>query len=240
MKPPKKYIAKITKKEQITPKVVLMELTCMDPRAIEFIPGQFVNLEVAPGVSRAYSICSDYKEVGKIELIIANGHEGVGSNFATNAKVGDEVKFIGPSGRFWMKHPYPERITFFATGTGIAPFIPMLIRLQDIEFEGPINLYFGARHANELMFINFLDQLSEDMPNFHYQVYLSGEDENVDAASANKGHITKAAKALSDDEATGHFYLCGHPAMLDDVTEQLVYKVVPQEDIVTEGFTFKS
>ena len=124
---PKKRLAFVENKIQLTDKVC--ELTLRHHEPMNFVPGQFINLHPLPNVYRAYSIASIADDNRHIKLLIENGHEGIGSNYVKLLKIEDQVDFIGPSGRLKLKEPLNTKLYFFATGTGIAPFISMFHKL---------------------------------------------------------------------------------------------------------------
>ena len=132
---------KVTDKKVITgagfkdPSLAYVTVKLINPEIKPFRPGQFCSIRVAEGFFRAYSIASDYKNFSEYKFLVSIAHEGIGANFFRNIKLGDEIDFLGPNGHFFIQNPIADNLIFCATGTGIAPFIPMIQFLIDNKCE---------------------------------------------------------------------------------------------------------
>ena len=232
---PVKYSGIVTAKEKLINKVTYLVIEHKNPPTMIFSPGQFVSIEVG-GHYRAYSIASDADDVRKIELAIETGHDGVGSNYVNNIKVGETIDYVGPSGKFSLgNYQSYDELRFYATGTGVAPFISFLYRLSKEQCDRPIKLYWGLRSELELYFVDKLAYFKSVIKCFDYQIYLS-QCSNIPEAE-KKGFICNRVE-MDDIKPKGvKYYLCGHPSMVSDFIEMLSGSGVPDENIVTEGFT---
>ncbi len=221
-------MAKVTKNQQISTKVNLVTFSFVQPQSVQFIPGQFVSLEVGPNTYRSYSICSDYKDTQALSIIVAIAHDGVGANYIKNLRTGDLVNFIGPSGRYFLREPLPAHLYFFATGTGISPYITFLHYLEDIKYAGEISLYFGVRNEEELLLLQELEKFKNTL-NFNFEIFLSQEGRRVTMA---------ATEACASNAGSALYYLCGNPFMIVDVANLLISHKVPSAQIIIEKFTY--
>jgi ferredoxin-NADP reductase len=234
--------AKVINKEEIIGKdkessLTLLSIKLIEPDMKPFRPGQFCSIRVAEGYFRAYSIASDYKNFSEYKFLISTGHEGVGANYFKNIKIGDEVNFLGPNGHFFIKTPVAENIIFCATGTGIAPFIPMIEFLVDNKCDSKIAFIHGMKHENNLEFYNKLHlEFKSKCPNFISKFYVSKPNSVSD--KFNSGRITDEIKKidLSKHQKT-QFYLCGHPDMVHEITTYLLENGISEENIISEEFT---
>jgi ferredoxin-NADP reductase len=231
---PERYSSKIIKKDKLTWKVLYLKLEVTTPETISFVPGQFVSVEVAEDTYRAYSIASDSKQKGSIELLIEYGHEGAGSNFFNKINIGDDVNFIGPSGRFKLNKPYPSKIILIATGSGITPFIPMLYKLVDDGYDGEVRLLLGFRFIKDIFFINKLVEFKALLRNFDYSIFISQPEERL-SQDLNKGRITSGIKTQVSVDAD--YYVCGNPKMASEIRSLLISSGVEKYNILTEEFT---
>jgi len=229
---PKQYTAKVLIKEAVSSKVTKLTLQYLVPDSMEFIPGQFVNIKCADTAFRAYSIASDYKDSKKLSLLIETGHDGLGSNYVKTLKTNDEVVFIGPSGKLSLCEPLPEKLYFYATGTGLAPFLAMFYRLIDLSYMGEVRVYVGFRREGEAFETELLKHFSNSLKSFEVKIYYS-QPENISVP--NIGYITQEIDNNMPTEA--RYYICGHPTMVKDVKEKLVLRGVPEGSIIIEGFT---
>ena len=227
------YKAKIKDQKQITWKVVKLTLTYTKPTKMNFIPGQFINLRCPNGHYRAYSISSDYKNRNELYILVEVGHDGLGSNYVKGLKIGEDVEFIGPSGKLSLQEPLPKELKFFATGTGVAPFISMFHRLVDIGYNGAVELFLGSRTENEILEEIHIKMFKTQLPNFKYTFYIS-KSENSETKS---GHVTDALNDLSNFSKTARYYVCGHPSMVEDVINALKINGIDRNEIIVEEFS---
>jgi len=209
----------------------------IEPDVKPFRPGQFCSIRVAEGFFRAYSIASDYKNFSQYKFLVSIGHEGIGANYFRNINLGDEVDFLGPNGHFFIKTPIAENLIFCATGTGIAPFIPMLEFLIDNKCDSKIALLHGMKEENNFEFYESIHkEFRSKCPNFISKLYVSRP--LKESNKFLKGRITSEIKAL---DLTKHqdtqFYLCGHPEMVYEITTHLLENGITEENIISEEFT---
>jgi NAD(P)H-flavin reductase len=126
-----------------------------------FFPGQF-NMLYVPGVGEAaISICSDPKEPGTI------GHSvrfvGSVTRSIGRLKTGDVVGVRGPFGTSWPMEELQGKDVFIACGgIGLPPLRPVIYSiLHDREKYGKVNVLYGARTPDELMYTGEYDRWRE-------------------------------------------------------------------------------
>lgn len=227
---PRKFQAKLLAKEKLNQKDALVELGGLDN--FEFLPGQFISLKVSDKNFRSYSIASSASIKDSIKLIIAVGHEGLGANFINNSKIGDIVEFVGPSGRFVLPDQLADKLVFVATGTGLAPILSMLYKIQESSYKGSVELLFGVRDLSESFYLNELDQFFSTLTNSDYKICFSQE-LPTDVKNAYQGRVTSY---LPIDPNTQYF-ICGNPFMVQDVSQTLLSQNIPAENVFHEKFT---
>ena len=240
---PKLVNSSIISKNQLTWKVLKVDFAHVSPKNLEFRPGQFVNVTVGDEKYRAYSIYSDYKITDKLSIVVENAHRGLGSDFFNNAAVGDQISFVGPSGKLKLMEPYADSLVFFATGTGVSPFISMFYKLVDDGYEGLVKVFVGVREERDVFFEDLLRDFKKKLPGFEYQVYVSNptkpikdKDAKETAKKFTKGRITQVVTAVLDKVT--HYYLCGNPNMVKDITEILLENEISEENILREEFSW--
>ena len=214
---PKRYLAEVSDLVYLNAKTLLLTFELEEPETIEFLPGQFINIDVGNGLYRAYSICSDADVKNKISVVLTVAHDGVGANFLKSRKVEDTIVFIGPSGRFVLHEPFKQNILFLVTGTGIAPIIPMLHEISRKTHESKIKVYFGLRSHEDIFF-------ADKLKDFEHYICLSQVN----------GRITRFYRV--DDVTATQVYVCGNPNMVSEVVEQLHGLGVPDDSVFQEKF----
>jgi len=110
---------------------------------------------------------------------------GVASNYLADLKPGDKVRMTGPSGKRFLLPENAEDFNylFFATGTGIAPFRGMTMELfRSGSYKNDCVLIFGCPYRTDLLYSDFLAEMSEKHPNFHYLPSISRENRRPDGS----------------------------------------------------------
>ena len=64
-----------------------------------------------------------------------------------NFKVGDKVKILGPFGEFYLNTYEEEKNIFFATGTGLAPFLSLINYHKINDYQ----IYHGVRYLEDIL-----------------------------------------------------------------------------------------
>ena len=101
-----------------------------------------------------------------------------------------------------------HRQIFVATGTGLAPFLPMFRALVETGRLDRAELYFGCRNKEEDITLGFAGSLPKTVRCFS----RAGAD-----APDIAGRVTDALAGLAFDPVETDFYVCGAAAMVTDV-----------------------
>jgi len=228
---------KLVFQTQLIPKVHF--ITFQTDSEIIFSPGQFFSIEVAPKVFRSYSTVEVSKqppiffsesqkltvlEKGNyVSFMISTKPGGTASNFF-ETKVNEEISLeaVGPAGRFGMVSN-PQGKVFICTGTGLAPFVPMIEGLLAENPDTKIQLFFGCWKLSDNFVSQFFQKFEDRIkyPNFKIITVaedLEGQQENENLRS---GRVTTVIPEILKDFVTNDFYLCGHPAMVADMESVL-------------------
>ncbi len=196
------------------------------PRPAEFPPEKEAS---APDkiIKRAYSIGSSPLEYGVLEFYIAIVPDGALTSRLVLLKEGDRL-FCAPkiTGTFTLESvPEKTNLVLVSTGTGIAPFMSML-RTPTTWTEGrKISILHGVRFPKDLGYREELTAYAENNPGkFSYHPVVSRDDGTP--WTGTKGHVQKlfTEGSLHLDPAVDHVFLCGNPAMIDEVEKLLVGK----------------
>ena len=195
--PSGKHHATLSVKRRLTPSV-WEAIFRVEGEVGEWAPGQFARLHVGNDAWRDYSIAGIDDD--QVRFLISTRTGGQGSQFVEAAEVGIKTKIELPLGQFVLA-PAERRRVFVATGTGLAPLLPMIREATD----GNV-LLFGCRTRDEDLTTLLDDPLPE-------QVIRCISREPV--AGTFQGRVTEALQTLDFDADTG-FYLCGSSAMVAD------------------------
>ncbi len=226
---------------------------------LPFRPGQFISVQVGIDeqgnpILRSYSLASPPERKGEFVLILsmnpaaaapaaaavpasaADLNAGPGSAFFAGLGQGDTIRFTGPMGFFVNDLSHPGDVVYAATGTGIAPILPMVQETLRRPEPGRVLLYWGVRHQADVFWEAEFRALAENDPQrrLTWQRHLSRPDPGY---AGPCGRITGPLLAALPTLQKPIFYLCGNGHMIDEVKAALVARGVDRKrQVRTEAF----
>lgn len=130
---------------------------------LPYLPGQFVILEFADGVRRAYSMSRPPRtgpQAAELELLVRAKPGGAAAAWIFDrATVGDTVVVEGPYGRAHAQFPDGRAVVCLAGGTGLAPILAIAEHLLTQAPGRRIDVYLGARRIDDLVLVERLAEL---------------------------------------------------------------------------------
>lgn len=218
-------------------------------RVADFTPGQFVTVGLprgAPGqlaavrpvragrvplVKRAYSIASSPGEADSYELLVVLVAGGKLTPKLWTLNVGDRLWVDEEAkGEFTLDGvPEGRDLVMVSTGTGIAPFMSMLRTYRGQGRWRRFVVIHGVRAPFDLAYRDELERTASEDATVKYVPLVSRATE----ATAWDGLRGRVGVALDPptyrhlvgaplEPATCHVFLCGNPAMIDDVERFLL------------------
>src|SRR3972149_1239482 len=129
-----------------TPAGKFHELTFETPEPLNFEPGQYVSVKVAPTRINSYSIAVKPAD-NRFSLLVDSSPGGPGSQYFEHLQVNDQIPYLGPFGKFTLNlTDGSNHLIFLGTGSGISPLRNMIDEaLLKRDCQLPITLYFGMR-----------------------------------------------------------------------------------------------
>jgi CDP-4-dehydro-6-deoxyglucose reductase, E3 len=231
---PQKCLATVTEKQQLTAKVYLAKYQLAEPQILSFHAGQTIMLNISEGINRAMSIASPPQENNIITSIQDTSPGGPGSKWMEALKVGDSVNFVAPLGRFILNHESARKKVMIATGTGIAPFRSMLLDQTNVRIQNEkISLYWGLRFKEDIYLKDELTLIDHNREELEIFFTLSKPSEDW---TGYKGHVTDLIFSIEKDFLNCDYYLCGNKNMITEMTEKLIAKGVPKEQMKFDPF----
>lgn len=214
------YQARVDRIRTLTHDVREITFRLIDPKDITFKAGQFVSFEMLhptlnKPVTRPYSIVSPPDRRDHVTLLLNLVPGGPGSTYLFGLKEGDEARFKGPAGSFYLKEEGERDLLFVATGTGIAPFRCMLDHLFEQGFSRSVTLYWGLRSQRDLYYQQEFEALAKRHENFSFTTTLSRPEPGWQGAA---GRVTKLVEERVSSVAGLSLYLCGNSGMISEVS----------------------
>ena len=220
------FTAQVESVEDLTHDVRRLDLKLIEPKAINFKPGQFVSFEMPDPqtgrlLTRAYSIASQPSRSGIITLLFNLVSGGPGSGFLFHLKAGEKTQFKGPAGHFYLRDDPERELLFVASGTGIAPIRSMLLANAERPHPRPATLFWGLRSQRDLYDQEELAELSRRTPTLTAITTLSRPERGWPGSSGRVLRLIEERIASVKNLAV---YLCGNSAMIADATALLQKK----------------
>jgi len=248
--------ATITYVQLLKEDLVIMRLVPNDGIVPEYQAGQFITIglpnptEDNKIVRRAYSIVSHPENRKYIELVIRWVRKPIPGRLTTqlfNAKVGDEISWIKPTGSaLSINEKLPDgskderRIVCIGGGTGLAPFVSFAQHLHARGDKREVIVLHGASYVDELSYKDLLTDLEDDSLdrgkdkwNFKYRASISrpqewfnrswgGQTGRVETFLRPKDGGFSPLEELIEDKITKDntiFYVCGWQGTIDGVMD---------------------
>lgn len=207
-----------------------------DELQIRFDAGQFFDLEI-PGTTttRSYSPANISNDRGELEFLIRIVENGQFSGWLKNqAHIGQKINVKGPAGIFGLKENGFTPRYFVAGGTGLAPILSMVRRMQEWGDPQTCVIYFGVNTEEEVFYADELKRLEAEMPNLTVRICVWKASESWEG---EKGSVVDILRR--DLQGTGvgpDLYLCGPPGMVDAVYAVCAEAGIAQNKIFLEKF----
>ena len=201
---------------------------------LSFRPGQYVTVVREGGLARSYSIASLPDESG-IELHVRKIANGKMSTWIhEEARVGDRVSVIGPSGEcFYVPGNAEQPLLLVGTGTGLAPLYGILRDALQQGHRGPIHLFHGAVHRGGLYLTEELRRVAERYSHVEYTpAVLNGAASDDVAVGAIDEVVLRRIPKL----AGWRGYVCGDPTLVRTLKKKLFLSGMGSREIYADAF----
>lgn len=222
-----------------TPTARTLRLVPLDGYLPPFQAGQYVNLFLeVDGIrtSRPYSISSSPTQVGYWDLTVHRVAEGFVSDYLLDeVRPGDLLESTSPAGTLTYNPLFHGRdLVFLAGGSGITPFMSMIREVADRGLRRRLQLVYGSRTPDDVIFAGELAEITGRCPNVTCQVVIS---EPPAGYAGRSGFLS--ADCIRDcigEVGDQMFYLCGPEAMHAYCEGELAALGVPGRRVRKEVF----
>jgi len=221
----------------LAPDVMQLLLRLPAVERLRFQPGQYLDVLLADGRRRSFSIASPPHDSGLLELHVRRVSGGGFTErlFAAEAPltVGSLLRIEGPIGQFvYREEPHPALM--IAGGTGFAPLKSMLRHALERGGRRALHLYWGARHERDLYEEALVLGWAQRYPQLTFNAVLS-EALPAEAAHRRSGWVHEAVLADHPDLRGFEAYAAGPPAMIEAIRSTF-----PRHGLIAERLHFDS
>ena len=189
-------------------------------------------------MTRSYSLASVPRLDRYLELHAKRLPGGVMSNWILDQlRQGDEVEIGGPNGASCYLSGRPaQSMLLVGNGTGLAPLYGIARAALRAGDAGPIHLYHGTRHVQNLYLDRELRAATSRHANFHYAGCLSGPDV---PEGCRRGRAEARAFADHPDLSGWCVFLCGYPPMVEAARKAAYLAGTALADIHADPFELR-
>ncbi|QEH36242.1 3-ketosteroid-9-alpha-hydroxylase reductase subunit [Aquisphaera giovannonii] len=205
----------------------------------EHLPGQYLNVSMpveGRRLARSYTIASSPTNAGYCEITVKREEKGSASRHLHDVvREGDLLDVSAPAGRFTFTGADASGVVLIAGGVGITPLMAKIRYLTDIGWPGAIDLVYGTRTEDDVIFREELEHLRRRFPNLRSTVVLSRG--GGPAPGMLRGRITpELLSRVVPDIGSRPVHLCGPTPMMDAMREMLRGLAVPEHQVHVESF----
>ena len=227
---------RVEKMERAAPDVMLIELRPEGGEKVNFIPGQYVAVQLADGSKRSYSIANAPHEAGILQLHIRLVEGGKFTSHVFNEmKVGDALQAEGPLGTFFLHEEVDKPIIFMSGGCGFGSIKSMVEHAFETGLNRSMVLYWGARTPADL-YSDLPEKWQRKHVNFKFIPVLS-EPKPEHGWQGRIGLVHEAI--LQDYQQMGGYqvYACGSPEMVEAGRAPFMANGLPENQYFSDAFS---
>ena len=240
----------LIQKIEVSPGLAILRVVPDDWDLPDFMPGQFAVLGL-PGsarrcegsdpeeqaadsdklLKRAFSIASSPSAKQYLEFYVVLVPSGGLTPRLFALSNGDRL-WLSPkiTGMFTLQDtPLDKHVVLISTGTGLAPYLSMLRTQFTCGSDRKFAILHGVRHSWDLGYRSELINLDRMCSNFTYIPMISRPKNEVAPWGGATGYVQHhwGSKLLTDawgfspSPEDTHVFICGNPAMIEDLVKVL-------------------
>lgn len=233
--PRRRLNLRVMEKARVAEDVVRLML---DPEGgpLQRLPGQYLDVLLADGKRRAFSIANAPHHGAAIELHVRHVAGGGFTSFVFDELIpGMTLHGEGPLGTFVPREDSERPMIFVAGGTGFAPVKALIEHFLDIGTRRTMTLVWGARSADELYLRDLPERWARGAHPVRFLPVIS------DPERAAGLPIALAHEAVLDaypDLADFDIYMSGPPALIDAGRHAFVDAGLPEDRLYYDSFDY--
>jgi len=228
------YKLKIIKIIDECPEVKTFRVEIPEGNDISYKPGQFfmVRFEDSKVFHRAYSISSSPTQKDFMEITMDLVGEFTTKLF--KSKVGDNLIFKGPYGRFYFTEEMKNNLVLIGGGLGITPLRSIIRYCTDKKLQNKINLLYSVKTPEDIVYKDEIDEFNELNFNFDCIVTVT-RPKPKDNWNKRTGRIDKELLKQNIKEISNTlFFICGSLEFTKNIISMIEELGIKKEQIKTD------
>lgn len=234
------YTGEVVHRERLSWELALVRVRPDHP--LPYRAGQYVSVEAPqrPRLWRYLTPANAPREDGLLEFHVRAVEGGwVSRALVGHAQPGDEWRMGSPMGQLTVDRESDRDVLMVAGGTGVATMHAIIEDLAQYGENPHVQLFYGARTAEELHDLDNLRQIAADNP----WLSVTPVVENDDAGGVDAGKIDAEQGTLADvvtahgDWAEREVLVSGSPAMIRATVSKMLVAGTPLDRIQYDPFT---
>lgn len=221
--------ARISSIKKHTTEIIEVTLRLPPTAKFMFLEGQYLDV-ILGDLRRSYSIASTANQK-ELTLLIKCFENGKMSDYWFNqAKENDLLRIEGPKGTFFLRE-VTEPLIFLATGTGIAPVISILTKLDqsfEYQLDQKITVYWGNRYPEEFVW-------QPVFKNLNIELVKVCSKPSQDWAGET-GYVQNIAIKKQPGLGKCAVYSCGSNTMIQSAKKLFVDAGLPENQFYSDAF----
>lgn len=231
----KRLPARIERALPLSHDVMGLYLRLPAAEAFRFEPGQYIDIMLAGGRRRSFSIASPPHDSRLLELHVRRVAGGEFSAPLFDADTRSALLNIeGPLGQFAYR-PGAAPMLLVGGGTGLAPLLSMVRHVVENGIERDMTLYWGVRGERDLYARALLEGLAARAPRLRYVPVLSEPSPEWQGA---RGWVHEAVLAQIHHLDAYDVYAAGPPAMIAAVRREFGQRGVAASRLFFDSFDY--
>ena len=234
--PRRRLTAVVRAKTSLAPDVIALRLAIPDGPPLRWLAGQYVDVLLADGHRRAFSIANAPHRGPEVELHLRRIAGGGFTSYAFDTLApGMTLQLEGPLGTFVPREDSERPLLFVAGGTGFAPVKALIEHFLHLGTRRPITLYWGARSIEELYLRALPAQWAARHPGLRFVPVLSAA---ADTHGLRDGLVHEAVLADLRELASMDVYMAGPPALIEAARRAFIAAGLPEVQLYYDSFEY--
>jgi NAD(P)H-flavin reductase/ferredoxin len=229
--------ATVFRNQRVAADVSLLHLRFATGVKVKFRAGQYLQIILADGKRRSFSMANAPHESDGVQLHIRHmPNGGFTSNTVPNLKPGDTLRVELPHGDFYLREESERPLLFIAGGTGFAPIKSIIDTVIRRNIARPMTLFWGARNPAGLYAQDVITRWLKQRPALRYEPVISDPVEES-IWTGRRGLVHEQVLASFASLKEFDVYTCGAPAMVQAVRTALEdLRALPAAQFFSDSF----